>query len=263
MSIDRSQRLWFDKVAHQYQEARPAYPQALIEEVLQYSGSTAGSRTLEVGCGPGNATLPFARCGCAMTCLEPGSSLADLAREACKAYPNVNVLTCTFEDWTVEPGAFDLVFSAEAFHWIPPEIAYPKAGVALKPGGTLALTWILQGDPGAGLQAAIDAVYRQQSPPLENPDKALDVQWAERQIRDNYHCAGCFTPVAVTRHAWTVSYTVEQYLQLFETFSAHAALEPQARLALFSALRGEISRFGEPILRRNEAILFQAKKIPS
>ena len=39
--------------------------------------------------------------------------------------------------------AFDLAISGEAFHWISPEIGYPKVASALKDGGSAAFFWIL------------------------------------------------------------------------------------------------------------------------
>ena len=41
-------------------------------------------------------------------------------------------------DAALEEGAYDLVYSASAFHWIPEEIGYPKVYGMLKPGGAFA-----------------------------------------------------------------------------------------------------------------------------
>lgn len=58
MSIDRRDRTAFEELADLYAEARPGYPDALVEDVIRFSGIPAGGNILEVGCGPGNATLP-------------------------------------------------------------------------------------------------------------------------------------------------------------------------------------------------------------
>jgi len=39
------------------------------------------------------------------------------------------------------PGAYDLLVSAQAWHWVDPVVAMPKAAALLRPGGTLALFW--------------------------------------------------------------------------------------------------------------------------
>ncbi len=57
MSIDRSRRVVFEEVADLYQETRPSYPEELVEDVIRWSGLGENGRILEIGCGPGNATL--------------------------------------------------------------------------------------------------------------------------------------------------------------------------------------------------------------
>ena len=61
--IDRSKRVAFEEVADLYQEVRPGYPEELVEDILSLSGIASDGRILEIGCGPGNATVAFARRG--------------------------------------------------------------------------------------------------------------------------------------------------------------------------------------------------------
>lgn len=65
----------FDTASDLYQRARPEYPDALYERLLEVTGLCPGASLLEVGCATGKATLPLARRGFAVTCLEPGASL--------------------------------------------------------------------------------------------------------------------------------------------------------------------------------------------
>ena len=141
MTRDLTLRTTFDAIVHDYDELRPHYPQALIEDAIALSGLPPGGHILEIGCGPGTATLPFARRGYEMLCLELGPNLAAHAAAKCSAYPRVRVQTTSFEDWPLQPRAFDLVLSASAFHWIPAEIGYAKSAAALREGGSLALAW--------------------------------------------------------------------------------------------------------------------------
>ena len=57
----REQRLVFGEVADVYDRARPAYPESLVDEVVSYARLVGGDPVLEVGCGTGKATVPFAR----------------------------------------------------------------------------------------------------------------------------------------------------------------------------------------------------------
>src|SRR3954453_4773932 len=66
----------FDSAAELYQDARPDYPEVLFDRLLQLSEMRPGDRVLEVGAGPGKATLPLLRRGLRVTAIEPGAALA-------------------------------------------------------------------------------------------------------------------------------------------------------------------------------------------
>lgn len=147
MGIDRSRRITFEEVADLYNETRPGYPPELVEDVISLSELNPGAHLLEVGCGPGNATILFAQRGYHLLGIELGRKLAEYARRRCQAYPNTTIIQSAFEDYEIQPRSFDLAFSAEAFHWILPEIGYPKMVSALKETGSIALFWHITLDP--------------------------------------------------------------------------------------------------------------------
>ncbi len=68
-------RMTFDSAADLYQQARPEYPEQLYNTLIDAVGLTSGDELLEVGCATGKATLPLARRGFRITCLEPGAAL--------------------------------------------------------------------------------------------------------------------------------------------------------------------------------------------
>jgi tRNA G46 methylase TrmB len=71
-AIDLEQRKrWYSPAAVAYNEARPRYPQALMGRAIATAGLSADSRVLEIGCGPGTATVALAPLGCELLCLEP------------------------------------------------------------------------------------------------------------------------------------------------------------------------------------------------
>ena len=71
---DSERRHLFNQVAELYDSARPGYPGALFDDILSYANLPQNARILEVGCGTGQATLPLARRGYAIDCIEPGSA---------------------------------------------------------------------------------------------------------------------------------------------------------------------------------------------
>ena len=131
----------FDTVASLYDEVRPGYPDVIIDAVIERSGLLVDGHILEIGCGTGQITRPFARRGYAILALELGPALAALAAEHLRPYPLARVVPVAFETWPIEREAFDLVLSAQAFHWIDPVLGLARAAEALKPQGAIALVW--------------------------------------------------------------------------------------------------------------------------
>jgi SAM-dependent methyltransferase len=131
-------RSTFDEAAELYDRARPGYPAALFDDLVELAGIGPGSRVLEIGPGTGQATVPLAERGCRIVAVELGPQLAAVARRNLARFPVVEVVTAAFEDWPLPPEPFDLVLSATAFHWIDPAVRVRKAADALRPGGSLA-----------------------------------------------------------------------------------------------------------------------------
>ena len=107
-------RQTFDQAASSYQRARPDYPGELFDDLITVTGLTPGDRLLEVGCATGKATLPLARRGFRITCIELGPDLAAAARRNLAGL-GADIIEGRFEDW--QPASaeqFDLVYAATA-----------------------------------------------------------------------------------------------------------------------------------------------------
>jgi SAM-dependent methyltransferase len=132
-------RLTFDAVAAEYQEARPDYPPELWAELLSLTRlRPAADPVCEVGSASGKATLPLARLGYSITCVELGAALAAQARRNLAGFERVTVVNAPFETWQPDRAGFALLFAATAWRWIDPAVKYQKAAALLRPGGYLA-----------------------------------------------------------------------------------------------------------------------------
>ncbi|MBU0494188.1 MAG: class I SAM-dependent methyltransferase [Chloroflexi bacterium] len=261
MTLDRSRRTTFNDAARLYDEVRPGYPDQLVEDVIALSGILPDGRILEIGCGPGKATLPFARRGYAMLCLELGPDLAALAAENCRPYPRVEVRCTAFEDWPVETAAFDLVISAQAFHWIPPEVGYARAAEALKDTGAIALFWNYYPGSDTPLIQALDEVYRARAPQLALDDKGglFQEELVEKTLAD-FAASGCFGEVMLRRYPWSKQYTADQYVKLLQTYSDHRSLDEETLRYLCAGVRETIEQRGGTVERPYLSVLYIAHK---
>jgi hypothetical protein len=175
----------------------------------------------------------------------------------------VKIINASFEDLQLEEKSFDIVISAEAFHWIPPEIAYPKAARALKDSGAASLFWIVYQYPETEIYKAINDVYQRIVPSFDNPSKSLTPEWLTEQITGNFAESKSFGAVDVKQYSWSVTYTAEQYIKLISTFSAHEKMELGKREEVFKGVRAVIENFGGQIEQPYLAVLFQARKANS
>ncbi|CAA9522336.1 MAG: Putative methyltransferase [uncultured Rubrobacteraceae bacterium] len=232
-------RSTFDAAASLYDEVRPGYPEAVLDDAVSLSGVPSGGRILEVGCGTGQATLPLARRGFEILCVELGANLAAVARGNLAAYPRVEVLTGDFETAPLPEGAFDLLVSATAFHWLDPAVAYPKAARALKPGGAIALFWNehVATDADGGFFADAQEIYAREAPEIwdgtrSGPPDPEDLPERTGEIEGS----GLFGPVVRRTHLWEQAYDAQGYLRVLDTYSGHIALGERTRARLHESI---------------------------
>ena len=230
-------RSWYSPAAEAYNSTRPRYPRELISQVVKAAQLSSSSRILEIGSGPGTATISFAEYGCSMVCLEPNPNFSELAKMNCKSYSSVEVINTSFEEWGLEPEAFDAVLAASSMHWIPAEIAYAKASRALKEGGYLMLLWNKELQPCKSTRAALSSVYQRHAPSLgryEDRKTQEDVLACLGQMMLD---SGRFRNMVTATFEISLTYTPDQYISLLGTYSVYLALGRRTRNALFAGLR--------------------------
>ncbi|WP_242065562.1 class I SAM-dependent methyltransferase [Trichocoleus sp. FACHB-262] len=228
---------WYGGVAQAYDQARPRYPQALIRRVVELAQLPADAKILELGCGPGIATRPFAQLGYSMVCLEPSQAACQLTQQHCAAYPNIEVHNTSFEEWPLEAQEFHAVLAATSFHWIDPEIRHVKAAAALRDRGSLILLWNTPPQPSYEISQALEAVYQIHAPSLAGyEDHAFHAENLN-QIAQLVIDSGQFQHLLSEQLISEVTYSIDNYLMLLSTLSPYIALEPQQREALFTDLQ--------------------------
>ncbi len=261
---DRQQlRTTFDSAADLYQRARPPYPAELFDTLAGLARLKAGDRLLEIGCATGKATIPLARRGFGLTCLEIGPRLAAAARRNLAGFPDVDIVAAAFETWRPRAGdRFALVFAATAWHWVNPAVRYQRAWELLRPGGHLAF-WSAAhvfpdgGDPFfAEIQDVCDEIGAGLPGDVTRP-RPGDLPDSRAEITGS----GLFGDVAVRHFDWEVGYDAEGYLALLDTFSSHITMEAWQRERLYGEIRRRLAQRPDGRLRRHwGAVLHVARR---
>lgn len=257
--IDRkieSQR--FDGVANLYDTYRPSYPAELIEDIVLLSGIQSEERILEIGSGTGKATLLFAQRGYTILCLEPGQNLIAVAREKLKSYPHVSFVRTRFEDWEADQEKFDLVISAQAYHWVPEEVRYERTARVLKQSGHLAVFWNMYPGLEGEIRQELDQVYHKIAPELVKPERPFEqlIESRANSLRESPY----FEKVVVRKYSWSARYETKAYLGLLNTYSDHLRLPEQRRSALFEEIAEVIERNGGYIEKPYLAVVYVAQR---
>jgi SAM-dependent methyltransferase len=232
------QRLAFGRVAELYDRARPSYPAAAIDALLEYGGLAPGSRIADVGAGTGKATELLAARGLDVTAIEPSAEMAALARVKLARWPGVTIVESAFEAW--EPrGRFDALVSVQAWHWLDPAARYLLADQALAPGGMLAAVWSLPDWERCPEREALSRAYRS-APVALQPDFPMHPDSDPTRLAGDWEAeiaaSGRFDAAEVRRFAWSEGYTGEAYTALLRTHQDHIRLGDENRAALMDAI---------------------------
>jgi SAM-dependent methyltransferase len=255
MSEFESLRTSFNEAADLYDEVRPRYQEVVIDDITLFAGLRTASRILEIGCGTGQITLPFAVRGFQILALEPGNAMAALASKRCAPYPNVSILQMTFEEWAVPGQIFDLVLSAQAFHWIEPYSGCRKAAATLRSGGTMALVWNNDVSQETSFYKATQPIYDRYLPTEGSTD------WTRAHIHDALRASGTFHEVHEIRHPWERTYSCSEYIKLLHTYSDHQRLPEPSKTSFFRVIENVILNSGGTVTRKYEAQIVLARRI--
>jgi SAM-dependent methyltransferase len=251
--VDRERlRETFNQAAEMYQRARPEYPDELFDDLIRAAGLAPGARLLEVGCATGKATVPLARRGFRITCVELGPELAAAARRNLAGL-DAEVFGASFEDWEPPRGErYDLVYAATAWQWIDPARRYQLAWRVLRPGGHLAF-W----DGGHVLPDGGDPFFDEIQEVYEEIGEGLPpgaVRPVPGQLPDysaEIEATGLFSVVCVRQFDWERVYDAEGYIELLGTFSGHIAMAPWQRERLYGEIRRRLAGRPSGTVRRH------------
>ncbi|NEO26550.1 MAG: class I SAM-dependent methyltransferase [Kamptonema sp. SIO4C4] len=235
-------KTWYSAVAQAYHQARPRYPQDLIQQAITLAQLPQNAPILEIGCGPGTATPTLASFGLPIIALEPSLAACQLARQNCQAYPNVEIINTTFEEWQPHGRKFAALIATTSFHWLSPESRCQQAAQLLEPDGSLILLWNTPPQPSPEVAQTLQPLYDTYAPSLSPyipPETHIHFL---QQLGQTVLDSGLFENLQFEQVRGTVPYSIENYIILLSTLSPYIALDSATRKTLFKQMQATLEK---------------------
>jgi SAM-dependent methyltransferase len=256
VAADSQRRLAFGLVAEQYDLIRPGYPAPLVDAVLAHCGGR-GITALEAGAGTGKATRAFAARGLRITAVEPDPAMAGILAASCAGHPGVTVVVGGFEGYRPAQPC-ELLFSAQAWHWMDPAVRWEQAAAVLADGGSLALFWNFDRILDGAVQEEVTQAHRVLTPHISwdtdpVPEDGLMERWPATELAG----LAAFTSLEACLYRWERVLTRRQYLEYLATHSAYLVLEAGVRDELFARIA---SALPGRVLLAEDTVLYLARR---
>lgn len=245
---DRGRAESFGAGAGRYDRYRPDYPRALINDLEQLKPTSV----LDVGCGTGKAAAALSALGLPTLGIEPDERMARIAQN--KGIP---VEISNFETWDPGHRRFDLIVSADAWHWVEPARGARQAANILSPGGHIARFWSFHVLEDAILEE-FEKIYDKYAPEASTGGGK---QKSTEGVRDPLVNDMDFVSAGQRTYQWELILSAEDWLGLICTFSDHQRLAPHNRAALLKCLRDVIQDLGGSVRTSSGTFVQIARRV--
>ncbi len=262
-------------IAGIYEEIRPSYPEQLISDIISVTSLNASEdQLLEVGAGTGKATIPFAEKGYRIHAVELGEDMADILREKCAKYSKVTTWVSSFEEWICrENMKYDMIYSAQAFHWMNKDIKYRKCHELLKENGYLVLFWYQPSSRKSIQRMEIDEqvagiveryISELAKKPLKSDRTVLTGITGNEERKKEIYESGLFRLIMEKEYTYEVINRPEQYVKAMKSVPSYASvldgLDPDQILKMDREIEEVIRKNGGYIKEEFDYSLYIARK---
>jgi SAM-dependent methyltransferase len=124
----------FSGLASVYAAARPSYPVASVDVLVEGMGDPAALSVVDLGAGTGISSRLIADRGPRCLAIEPNAKM----RDAATPHERVEWVNGTAEATTLADASVDVVAAFQAWHWVDHPAGVAEARRILKPGGRMA-----------------------------------------------------------------------------------------------------------------------------
>jgi SAM-dependent methyltransferase len=169
--------------------------------------------------------LLLARQGLDVIGVDTDLKMAEVAR-----HHGLRVEVAPFESWQSHGRRFQLITCAQAWHWLDPAIAVPKAASLLTPAGALAVFWNY-GELTPELEKLTKRVYEDVVPGWDGSVVAGFMKDGRQHVEE-LEGSGYFAVVGSHTYRWAQEYSVTEWVAMVQTHSNHLRLPPDTRAAV-------------------------------
>jgi ubiquinone/menaquinone biosynthesis C-methylase UbiE len=252
----------YDSVAQEYDQVRPGYPRELIDKLISASNLNIGSNILEIGAGTGKATMALAKKEYRIDCIEREPKMAEILKRKCEGLSNITITISDFETWAAtDECRYDLVFSAQAFHWIGEETKYEKCRRLLKDEGHIGLFWYFSVVESEDTLDYLNSIFHKFSTGYACAG-IKDFKRFLNNEKNKLRNSKCFKNVnGYIFEGAETNQDAGLFIKRFNTTSAFAALDEQAKMMINKELYEVINLNGGIVASRLIYFLLTADKI--
>jgi len=215
----------FDAAAHEYDAARPSYPDGLFAELERRTGSLAGRLVLDWGAGTGISSRQLAARGATVVSLDIGEQML---RRALARSPRSACVLADGNRMPIRPASADLTTFAQSWHWFDRQAGAAEVARVLKPGGHWAAWWNRAKADGERWFGHYQDVVASSCPAYHwqhLSDEQMAPEWTDPVVL----AAGQVAPVAVVVVPWTRQVSAANWITDERSKSYFIELEPALR----------------------------------
>lgn len=252
-----NESLKFDQSAMYYDMYRPGYPKELVQDIGDITGISSQSRLLEIGAGSGKATDDYVKKGYQIDCYELGPTLASIGINKFRSTGRVHYHIGRFEHQDLPSQVYDLVFCAQAFHWIEKPLGYERIHHCLSKASYMALYWNRYYDDGSPeTKVLYDICRTYQLLPVMTRDEINQITDLTIKEIDQ---TDLFGRVKYREYPWSESTTKKGFINFLKTSNSYIGMDE----SLKRQLHKELNQLFDPksqITRRYITSLYLVKK---
>ncbi|MFA6461761.1 MAG: methyltransferase domain-containing protein [Candidatus Woesearchaeota archaeon] len=246
----------FGKISNIYDSSRTSYPSALIDDILNFSGTKIG-RVLDIGCGTGQVTALFDQKGFSVTGLDISQEMINIAKVKCSG--KTDFVLGTFEGAKLSEDYYDIITSGMAWHWVASKDRYEKLHRILKNNGTVAIFWSHQQKEKSQLVKNVGKILDKYGGINRGPAGSLVVE-SFNSVFQELKESNLFTSVEKKEYEENIEFNKLKYINLVISYGWVQKLSADQREDLINNLKELFEQYTEPLIIPYKYLLVLARK---